>query len=176
MSEPFLGEIKMFAGNFPPRGFAAADGQLLSIAQNTALFSLFGTTYGGDGKVTFGLPDLRGRAPMHWGQGNGLTPRDRGETGGTPAVTLTGVQIPAHTHAMIGEDDFATATSPVGKVFVVESTLNIYTTTAAPGLGLQPMAGAAVAPAGSGQPHNNQQPYLAVTFIVAMQGIFPSRQ
>jgi len=175
VSEPFLGEIKMFAGNFAPRGYALANGQLLSIAQNTALFALYGTTYGGDGRVTFGLPDLQGRAPMEQGQGAGLTPRDLGESAGTPTVTLLATEIPPHTHTMSGEDNEATQVNPVGNAFGVGTSGNLYTTAGAPGLQLQPMSGQTVAPNAGGQPHNNQQPYLAITFIVAVQGIFPAR-
>ena len=175
MADPFLGEIKLFAGNFAPRGFALANGQLLSIAQNTALFSLFGTTYGGDGRVTFGLPDLQGRAPMHWGNGPGLTPRVLGENGGVPTVTLTGDQNPSHTHGFIGEDEEASQTSPANNALGVNPNLNWYTTANAPGLQRQNMSPLAVGQGGGGQPHNNMQPYLAVTFIVALQGIFPQR-
>ena len=175
MADPFLGEIKMFAGNFAPRGFALCNGQLLPIAQNTALFSLFGTTYGGDGRVTFALPDLQGRAPMQWGQGAGLTLRNLGESAGTPTVTLTAPQIPPHTHTMTGEDEEAGNTDPINHAFGVNPSVNLYTTAAAPGLQLQPMAAAAIGIGGGGLPHNNQQPYLAITFIVAMAGIFPSR-
>lgn len=175
MSEPFLGEIKMFAGNFAPLGFALANGQILSIAQNTALFSLFGTTYGGDGRTTFALPDLQGRAPMHWGSGTGLTARVLGESDGTPTVTLTSDQLPGHTHALTGEDEEASEAAPGGNAFGVNPSVRWYTTAAAPGLQRQPMSPLAVGSGGGGQPHNNKQPYLGITFIVALQGIFPSR-
>ena len=175
MAEPFLGEIKMFAGNYAPQGFALANGQLLAISQNTALFSLFGTTYGGDGRTTFALPDLRGRAPMNWGQGPGLSDRVIGESAGAPGVTLLSTQIPSHAHPFIGEDEEANQTVPNGNALGVNPSVSWYTTAAAPGLELRPMSPAAVGPGGLGQPHNNLQPYLAITFIVALRGIFPSR-
>ncbi|MBN9518953.1 phage tail protein [bacterium] len=175
MSEPFLGEIKMFAGNFAPRGFALADGQLLPISQYTALFSLYGVVYGGNGTSTFALPDLRGRAPMHWGNGAGLSPHDLGERAGTPSVTLTVNEIPGHTHGFVGEDEEANQTAPNGNALGVNPGVNWYTTPGAPGLQLQNMSPLAVGAGGGGQPHNNTQPFLAVTFIVAMAGIFPAR-
>lgn len=175
MADPFIGEIKMFGGNFAPRGYALANGQLMSIAQNTALFSLFGTFYGGDGRVTFGLPDFQGRAPMQWGNGAGLSPRDIGETAGTPTVTLGAVQIPPHTHTLTAEDEENSRTDPNGNAYGVTVGIKHFTTAAAPGLQLQPMAVTAVGIGGGGQPHNNQQPYLAISFIVALQGIFPPR-
>jgi microcystin-dependent protein len=175
MSEPFLGEIKMFAGNFAPRGFSLATGQLLPIRQYTALFSLYGTTYGGDGRTTFALPDFQGRAPMQWGQGPGLTDRVLGESAGEPAVTLRVEQLPAHTHPFRGINEEANKTTPDGNALGGSATLNWYTNPAAPGLQLQNMAATATGIGGGNLPHNNQQPYLAITFIVAMEGIFPSR-
>lgn len=170
--DPFLGEIRMFAGNFAPVGWALCNGQLLSIAQNTALFSLFGTTYGGDGRVTFALPNLQGRAPMHWGNGAGLTPRVLGEEAGTPTVTLTGVQIPAHIHGFTAENEEASTGSPNGNAVAGSETVNWFTSGSPAQVAMSPQA---VGSGGGSQPHNNQQPYLAVTFIVAMQGIFPAR-
>lgn len=175
MSEPFLGEIKMFAGNYAPRGFSLANGQLLPISQYTALFSLYGTYYGGDGKTTFALPNFQGRAPMQWGQGPGLTDHALGELGGAPSVTLLGTEIPSHTHPFIGEDEEANQTAPNGNALGVNPSVNWYTTQNAPGLQLQNMSPLAVGPGGGGQPHNNMQPYLAITFIVAMVGIYPPR-
>ncbi|HEY1189377.1 MAG TPA: tail fiber protein [Gemmata sp.] len=175
MSEPFLGEIKMFAGNFAPRNFSLANGQLLPISQNTALFSLFGVTYGGDGRSTFALPDLQGRAPMHWGNGAGLTPRVLGESAGVPSVTLTSTELPIHTHALVGENAAASDTSPKDNALGGNPSVNWFTTANAPGLQLQPMSPLAVGPGGGGGPHNNMQPYLGITFIVAMVGIFPQR-
>ena len=168
MSDPFLGEIRPFGGNFAPRGWALCDGQLLSIAQYSALFSLLGTSYGGDGIRTFGLPNLQGNAPMHWGSGPGLTPRTIGETGGSQNVTLTQGTMPGHNHAVIASGSTADQTSPQGNVL---ADVSIY---AAPPLAAQLTPGS-VTPTGGSQPHNNMQPYLAVTFIIALQGIFPAR-
>src|SRR5437764_1313362 len=133
MADPFLGEIKMFAGNFAPTGYALANGQILPIAQYTALFSLFGTYYGGNGTSNFALPDLRGRAPMQWGQGAGLLAYQIGELGGVPTVTLTGAQLPAHSHEFVGEDEEASKTSPNGNAIGVNPNLNGFTTPNAPG-------------------------------------------
>jgi microcystin-dependent protein len=176
MSEPYIGEIIMFAGNFAPRGWAFCNGQILSIAQNTALFSILGTTYGGNGQTTFALPNLQGRVPMHWGAGPGLTPRDLGETSGTETVTLISSQMPAHNHIVNANTAAGTGTEPTnsfiagvadansGGLFpAFESTAN---TT------LNPMA---VGVAGGSQPHANMQPYQCVSFIIALQGVFPSR-
>lgn len=173
MSEPFIAEIKMFAGNFPPRGWAFCDGQLLSISQNSALFSLVGTIYGGNGTTTFALPDLRGRVPMHWGQGPGRTPRQIGETGGTETVTLTGSQIPAHTHqvapaAATGEGQTA---QPGG---------NVPAAGEEPTKPYAPTSDTALAPStstsfGGNQPHENLPPFQCVSFVIALVGIYPSR-
>jgi microcystin-dependent protein len=170
MTEPFVGEIKMVGFNFAPRGYALCNGQLMSIAQNTALFSLLGTTYGGDGQVTFGLPDFRGRVPMHWGSGPGLTPRVQGESSGSEAITLTQQQMPQHNHQVNATNDSAGSKTPLGNIpaFASGST---YVGTAANGT----MAPAMIGIAGGSQPHPNMQPYLVVTFIIALEGIFPSR-
>jgi microcystin-dependent protein len=168
MSEPFLAEIRPFAGNFAPRGWALCNGQLLPIAQYTALFSLLGTTYGGDGKVTFGLPNLQANAPMHWGDGPGLTPRQIGEIGGSSTVTLTTNELAGHSHALMASQSTASSTSPKDNVL---GDAPLY---AAPPLALV-MSGQAVAPAGGSQPHENMQPYLGLTFIIALEGIFPAR-
>jgi microcystin-dependent protein len=176
MSEPFLGEIRMFGGNFAPRGWAFCNGQLLSISQNTALFSLLGTTFGGNGQTTFALPDLRGRAPMHWGQGTGLTPRTLGEASGTESVTLISTQMPAHTHALNASGAQGDAPTPSGTVNAVlldtstQQPLNLYGN--APNTTMSPTA---IGMAGGSQPHNNMQPYLCVSMIIALEGIFPSR-
>jgi microcystin-dependent protein len=172
MADPFVAEIRIFPFNFAPRGWAWCDGQLLPLSQNTALFSLLGTTYGGNGRSNFALPDLQGRAPMHPGQGPGLSLHDLGEQGGVETVSLLASEIPIHSHAMrasneIGEDRipgpteslarstggqlYAPATSPV---FASEATL---------------------APAGGDAPHNNMQPYLTFYFNIALQGVFPPR-
>lgn len=168
MSEPFLGEIRTFAGNFAPTGWALCDGRLLPIAQYTALFSLLGTTYGGDGKITFGLPNLQGSAPMHWGDGPGLTPRTIGETGGSSSVTVLVTEMPGHSHLLGASQSSASALSPTDNVL---GDTSLY---AGPPY-TQALAPQALAPAGGSQPHDNMQPYLALTFIIALQGIFPSR-
>jgi microcystin-dependent protein len=168
MASPFLGEIRPVSFNFAPRGWAFCNGQILSIQQNTALFSLLGTTYGGDGVTTFALPDLRGRVPISAGQGPGLSPYTEGETAGVETVTLQVNQLPAHTHA-IKIANPSTSTSPAGLYPAVTSRL-IYNST--PDVFLNP---ASVGFTGGSQPHNNRQPYLAISFIIALQGIFPSR-
>ncbi|MCO6457615.1 MAG: phage tail protein [Pirellulaceae bacterium] len=169
MSEPFIGEIRLFAGNFAPRNWAFCDGQLLSIASNTALFSLLGTTYGGNGMTTFALPDLRGRIPVHNGSGPGLTPRPLGQTGGEERVTLNESQIPSHAHSLLGTSD-ADNTSPQARL-LAEAGEDIYTD----GNANTPLSPQAVANAGGGQSHNNMQPYVGVHFIIALSGIFPPR-
>ena len=173
MSQPFLGEIKIFGGNFAPRGFAFCAGQLLSIAQNDALFMLIGTTYGGDGQSTFGLPDLRGRLPIHQGSGPGLTGRTLGEAAGTETETLTTAQVPTHTHALQASSKPATTSTPGNSVVLGQTTGGeLYAIPpAAPDATL---AAASVSSAGGSQPHNNLQPYLGLSFVIALEGIFPS--
>ncbi|MDY7226284.1 phage tail protein [Hyalangium rubrum] len=175
MSEPFLGEIRIFAGNFAPRGWAFCEGQLLSIAQNTALFSILGTTYGGNGQTTFALPDLRGRVPIQPGQGPGLSPHTLGEAAGQETVTLISNQMPAHTHPFGAHNGQGDTFSPEGAVnaAAVDSTqqpLNIYSTQVNTVMGPQ-----SVGISGGNQPHPNMQPYLCLNFIIALEGIFPSR-
>ncbi|WP_413174276.1 phage tail protein [Anabaena azotica] len=170
MSEPFIAEIRMFAGNFAPRGWAFCNGQILSISQNTALFALIGTTYGGNGQTTFALPDLRGRTPIHAGQGPGLTPRTLGEAGGTEAVTLISSQIPAHNHSLLAVSTAATSGDP-GQNLLAQSRGSVY----AAGSPSATMNPAAIGIAGGSQPHNNMQPFLTVNYIIALEGIFPSR-
>ncbi|MCZ8523997.1 MULTISPECIES: phage tail protein [Paenibacillus] len=173
MSEPYIGEIRMFGGNFAPQGWAICNGQLLSIADNTALFSLIGTTYGGDGQSTFGLPDLRGRAPVHQGQ-NPVTRSHftMGQMSGVETVMLTQAQIPAHTHTVQAQKEPGTAGSPAGAVWAA-SAVNPYAAPAgAPSGAMHP---AAVAPAGGNQPHDNMMPYLAIQFIISLEGIYPSQ-
>ena len=174
MSDPFIAEIRMFGGNFAPRGWAFCNGQLLSIAQNTALFSLLGTTYGGNGQTTFGLPDLQGRSPMHQGQGPGLTPRVLGETSGQENVTLLASQMPAHTHQPQADASGGGQTSPANATWGAggRGRPPAYAANPAPAAALSPQA---LAPTGGSQPHNNRSPYLGVSFIIALQGIFPSR-
>lgn len=172
MSDPFVAEIRMFAGNFPPRGWALCNGQLLPISQNTALFSLLGTTYGGDGKSTFGLPNLQSRFPMHPGHGPGLSTRYLGESGGEAAVTVLASQIPAHSHGLKAALSPTTgAPSPDTMLSPVNGGAAIYKALSNP----QPMAPQTLSAAGASQPHNNRHPYLAVTFIIALQGVFPPR-
>lgn len=173
MSEPFIAEIRIFAGNFAPRGWAFCDGQLLPISQNTALFSLIGTTYGGDGRTTTALPNLKGRAPMHPGRGPGLTARRLGEKGGVENVTLTEAQMPNHTHTLQGVQRPATQDDPaaqfypgvtVGATPYRDSTGN-----------LVDMADQALVNTGGSQDHNNMQPFLAINYIIALVGLYPSR-
>lgn len=179
MSNPFLAEIRIFPFNFAPKGWAFCQGQLMSLSANTALFSLLGTTYGGDGKSNFKLPDLQGRAPMHPGQGPGLSLHDLGETGGSPTVSLLESEIPGHSHAMNVEDGgriSGQAGIPSNALLTkVGSTgpANAYFNGAA--TGLSQMASQSIAPAGGNQPHNNLQPYLTLNFCIALQGVFPPR-
>ncbi|MCZ6640293.1 MAG: tail fiber protein [Gammaproteobacteria bacterium] len=175
MSEPFIGEIKMFAGNFAPRSFALCDGQLLAISQNNALFSLLGTIYGGDGRTTFGLPELRGRVPIHTGTGPGLSPRNLGSKAGSERATVAVAQLPAHTHTMQGSTDLGGDTSPAGNVPATGSGANLYKQSPPTGE-IVTMDADAVVPQSSGnQAHNNIMPFLCINFIIALSGIFPSR-
>ena len=173
MADPFVAEIRIFPFNFAPKGWAWCDGQLLPISQNTALFSLLGTTYGGDGKSNFALPDLQGRAPMHPGQGPGLSPHNLGDTGGTETVTLLESQIPSHNHAVASLGAPANRTSPIGNSFARTSSGSVYIPPA--GAPLVSMSAQALPPAGGSQPHNNLQPYLTFFFCIALQGVFPPR-
>jgi microcystin-dependent protein len=171
MPEPFLAEVRLFAGNFAPLGWAFCNGQILSISQNTALFSLLGTTYGGNGQTTFALPDFRGRVPIHPGQGPGLSLRDLGEVEGSETVTLLTTEIPSHTHTMSGSTANGTADAPGGKVLARSpAAVNQYGPTADTSLAAQ-----AVASSGGGQPHNNMAPCLGLSYIIALAGIYPSR-
>jgi len=175
MADQFVGEVRLFCGNFAPSGWALCDGQLLPISQNTALFSLLGTFYGGDGRSTFALPNLQGAFALHAGAsaGPGLSQRLTGQTGGNEAVTLTGAQLPAHGHAMsavpgatTGTPDATVSLAPTSNGSALYRTPDsVYLNTAA----------ADMSPSGGGAPHNNLPPYLTVTFIIALQGIFPSR-
>ncbi|HOP21495.1 MAG TPA: tail fiber protein [Gammaproteobacteria bacterium] len=178
MSEPFIAEIRIFAGNFAPRSWAFCNGQLLPISQNTALFSLIGTTYGGDGRSTTALPNLQGRAPMHPGRGPGLTARRLGERGGTQSVTLTEAQIPNHNHSVTADanpggfggggadtpdpvNHYLASTSASGQ-FYANGNSNV-------------VAMSEVTTAGGSQAHNNVQPVIAINYIIALQGLYPSR-
>jgi microcystin-dependent protein len=168
--EPYIGQISMAGFNFAPRGWALCNGQILSIAQNTALFSLLGTTFGGNGQTTFALPDLRGRVPIHQGQGPGLTPRTMGEVSGSENVTLISQEMPMHNHLVNVTTQDSTAKNPNGG-FLGGTASPIYSPTAN-GATLNPQA---VGLAGGNQPHNNMQPYLVISFMIALEGIFPSR-
>jgi microcystin-dependent protein len=170
MADPFVAEIRIFPFNFAPKGWAWCNGQLLPISQNTALFSLLGTTYGGNGKSNFALPDLQGRAPMHPGQGPGLSLHDLGESGGSETVSLLPSEMPAHSHTMQCSTAPGDSASPTG---VVARTIGATPYNAASSN--VAMAPQALAFAGSGSPHNNMQPYLTCNFNIALQGVFPPR-
>src|SRR3954468_10150537 len=172
MSDPFVAEIRIFPFNFAPKGWAFCNGQLMPISQNTALFSLLGTTYGGDGKSTFALPDMQGNAPMQPGQGQGLSLRDLGEMSGVESVTLLITELPVHTHIMSVSSQLALENSPPNQLFAMGDGINLYGSAAS---NLTPMSPQALAPAGGGLPHNNMQPYLTLNFCIALQGIFPPR-
>ncbi len=171
MSDPYIGEIRMFGGNFAPRGWAFCDGSVLPINQYSALFALIGTTYGGDGQITFALPDLRGRVPLHSGSSS-VGSVTLGERGGTEAVTLTAAQA-AHTHVLNATANQATSTDPAGRVLATtpRGGKRLY---AAPPANTT-LHGSSVGSAGGSQPHSNMQPYLAVNFVIALEGIFPSQ-
>ena len=169
MSEPFVAEIRIFAGNFAPRSWAFCDGQLLPIAQNTALFSLIGTTYGGDGRTTTGLPNLQGRAPMHPGRGPGLTTRRLGEKGGVETVTLTTAQMPNHNHRLVADGEDGESTAAASQVVGAGNDMF------APAENLVDMAAQSLTAQGGGGAHNNLQPFLSLNYIIALQGTYPSR-
>ena len=172
MSEPFIAEVRIFAGNFAPRGWAFCNGQILPIAQNTALFSLIGTTYGGDGRTTTALPDMQGRAPMHPGNGPGLSSRRLGERSGTSAVTLTEAELPAHGHTHNASPAPSASLAPDNGSYAARSIGGNAYVAAAPDANLN---AAAVTVSGGGQAHNNMQPFTALNFIIALVGIYPSR-
>lgn len=172
MADPFVAEIRIFPFNVAPKGWAWCDGQLLPLSQNTALFSLLGTTYGGNGKSNFALPDLQGRAPMHPGQGPGLSLHDLGETGGSDTVSLLESEIPAHSHQTRSVSEEANSNTPTtNSAFAVSARANVY---AAQNPNVA-MSDVTLAPAGGDQPHNNLMPYLTFYFNIALQGIFPPR-
>ncbi len=170
MGTPFIGEIRMFGGNFAPRGFAFCHGQLLAISQNDVLFSLIGTTYGGDGQSTFALPDLRGRIPVHAGQGPGLSSYVLGQSAGSETVTLTQGQFPAHTHAAQAQSAAGNQPAPGGGIWAA-SGLNQFSANP-PSAGMSP---AAIGPAGGSLPHDNMMPFQVVSFIIALEGIYPAQ-
>jgi len=176
MSNPFLAEIRIFPFNFAPKGWAFCDGQILPLSQNTALFSLLGTTYGGDGKSNFALPNMQGNAPMHPGQGPGLSQRFLGETDGSDTVTLLESEIPVHIHVVDAVQGQLAAQSDIGgaNAFAKTAQENAYLPAAGqPIVQLDPNT---LAPAGGNQPHNNLMPYLTLNFCIALQGVFPARQ
>jgi microcystin-dependent protein len=174
MSDQFVAEIRIFPFYFAPTGWAFCDGQLMPISQNTALFSLLGTTYGGDGKSTFALPDLQGSAPMQPGQGQGLSLRDLGEMSGVEMITLLVSEIPLHTHTITTMSDPGTfQVGAPNRVLARSANATAYQTNTS--ANLQPMAFQSLALAGGGLPHNNMQPYLTLNFCIALQGIFPAR-
>lgn len=171
MVDPFVGEIRIMGFNFAPRGWAGCNGQLMPISQNTALFSLLGTMYGGDGKSTFALPDFEGTAPMQWGQGPGLSDQAQGQQGGSETVTLLESEIPQHTHSLGGSTLDGRSGDPAGNVLATASGATPYST-AAPDTTMAPTA---LAPSGGSAPHSNMQPYLTMNFCIALQGVYPPR-
>ena len=173
MSDQFLAEIRIFPFNFPPTGWAFCDGQIMPISQNTALFALLGTTYGGDGKSTFALPNMQGNAPMQPGQGQGLSLRDLGEMSGTESITLLTTEMPLHTHNLMAVSQPGDLADPSGRSIARAASGNPFQSTT--NQNVVQMAVQAVAPAGGSLPHNNMQPYLTLNFCIALQGIFPQR-
>jgi microcystin-dependent protein len=171
--DPFVAEIRIFPFNFAPKGWAFCDGQILPLSQNTALFSLLGTTYGGDGKSNFALPDMQGNAPMHPGQGPGLSLHDLGETGGSETVSLLESEIPAHSHSMGAQNvPLGTVQTPSGNVYSHPASGNLFNSANPQVVN---MSDNTLAPAGGDQPHNNMQPYLTLNFCIALQGVYPPR-
>jgi microcystin-dependent protein len=172
MADPFVAEMRIFPFNFAPKGWAWCNGQLLPLSQNTALFSLLGTTYGGDGKSTFALPDMQGNAPIHAGQGQGLSLYDLGQMGGSETVTLLVSEIPAHAHTIMASSDPADQTQPSPARVLARSDGGFAYFAGAPNT---TMAFEQLAPTGGGLPHNNMMPYLTLYFNIALQGVFPAR-
>ena len=170
MSTPYVGEIRLFAGNFAPNGWMFCDGQLLSIADNEVLFNLIGTTYGGDGQVTYALPDLRGRVPVHQGNG-GQSNYIIGQAGGVESAVLTAGQMPAHRHSMLASTSPASAAHGPSEVLGSSATMNLYGA-GTPNMAMDPNA---IAQVGGGQPHDNMPPYVALSYIVSLFGVFPSQ-
>ena len=179
MAEPFLGQVIIFAGTYAPQGWAMCNGQLLSIAQNTALYALLGTTYGGDGRTTFAVPDLRGRLPVGTGTGAGLPPVNIGQSGGSTQVTLTTNNLPAHTHTLQANSGFGTQGSPtagaIAQINVGTSREPVAAPAFSPSAPNTNMASGSIGPTGGSQPVNTQPPYLGMNYIIALQGIFPPR-
>jgi len=171
MSDPYVGEVRLFAGNFAPAGWAFCDGQLVAIAEFETLFNLIGTTYGGDGQVTFALPDLRGRVPVHQGSNSQSTAYVIGQAGGAETVTLTAAQMPRHTHAMLASTTAASTAHGAADVLGSSAAMNLYGT-GTPNMAMDPNA---IAPLGGSQPHDNMPPFVALNYIVSFFGIFPSQ-
>ena len=171
MSQPYYGEIRLFAGNFAPGGWAFCQGQLVAIVGNDAVFQLIGTTYGGDGQTTFGLPDLRGRVPIHQGTGPGLSARTMGDTGGAETVTLKASRLPPHTHTLVASSTPANAAAGPGGGVLAATAINVYGTSAPP----LPMSAQAISAVGGSQPHENMAPFLALKYIIALTGVYPSQ-
>src|SRR5436189_5471210 len=173
MADPFVAEIRIFPFNFAPKGWAFCDGQLLPLSQNTALFSLLGTTYGGDGKSNFALPNLQGNAPMHPGQGPGLSLHDLGETGGSETVSLLQTEMPAHAHTLNASTQPGEDPTPGPAEALARSIgASLYQTATSPVVAMAPNA---LSSAGGSQPHNNMMPYLTMNFCIALQGVYPPR-
>jgi len=171
MGEPFVGEIRMFGGSFAPAGWMMCSGQLLPISENEVLFNLIGTTYGGDGQETFGLPNLQSRVPIHAGTGADAITYQLGEEVGVESVTLNASSIPAHTHAMLATTDAGLSSAPASNILANSSSIKVYTASA-PNAGLHAQA---ITTTGGNQPHTNIQPYLAITFIISLFGVFPAQ-
>lgn len=167
---PFIGEVRWFAGNFEPRGWAFCDGRLLSISSNQALFALLGTTYGGDGRTTFALPDMRGRGMMHFGSGPGLTSRQLGQKSGAENVSLNTNQLPAHNHLVSGDSTGGDSVSPVNRVLSSAGRLRVFSNSADTN-----MSATAITPVGGNQSHSNMQPHISLNCIISLLGLFPSR-
>ena len=175
MADPFVAEIRIFPFNFAPKGWAFCDGQLLPISQNTALFSLLGTTYGGDGRSNFALPNLQGCAPMHPGQGPGLSLYDLGESAGSETITLLTTEIPQHSHALTASNEIGEDRKPGNEAMARSTGGPLYGPVPVAPATLVAMADQAVPPAGGDAPHNNLMPYLTLNFCIAMQGVYPPR-
>lgn len=172
MGQPYVGEIRMFGGNFPPAGWAFCNGQTMAISENDILFNLIGTTYGGDGQETFNLPDLQGRLPVHAGQGPGISQTYQlGEKAGTEEVTLTVNQLPVHSHPLLGSTGNGSQKSPSNNVLASSTLIKPYAQETADAS----MAGTAISPIGGSQPHSNFQPYLCISFIISLFGVYPQQ-
>ena len=171
MSDPFIAEIRIFAGTFAPKSWATCDGQLMAVSQNAVLYSLIGTYFGGNGITSFQLPNMAGRAPLGVGNGTGLTPRDIGEEAGETKVTLLSSEIPVHTHSVIASNQPGQQRTPQGNVLARSTGMNLYLPTGT----ATPMYPQAATPAGSSLPHNNLQPYLTFTYIICLTGVYPAR-